>query len=122
MAGLARTLTPHLSRMADDPWRPGRRGLSSIAGEPGSLVGATFAMLESALQELTMTTPTAPADASPIPSATVGPAALPAPPSWPWRRTALLLTGAGIGRTGLLFIPALAVLAVAGAKLWREQP
>jgi hypothetical protein len=137
-------------------------------------------MLESALQELTMTTPNAPADASPIPGSTAGRAAVPAPPSWPWRRTALLLAGAaqlvtisallgsdpipaawsslllaiapaliaaaaafapapvnrvaavagvlvliagmagGIGRTGLLFIPALAVLAVAGARLWRE--
>jgi hypothetical protein len=139
-----------------------------------------FAMLESALQELTMTTQNVPADASP--SATAGPAAVPAAPSWPWRRTALILAGAaqlitisallgsdpipatwsslllaiapaliaaaaafapapvnrlaaaagvlvliagmagGIGRTGLLFIPALAVLAVAGARLWREYP
>jgi hypothetical protein len=136
-----------------------------------------FAMLESALQELTMTTQNAPADA---PSAMADPATVPAPPSWPWRRTALILAGAaqlvtisallgsdpipatwsplllaiapaliaaaaafapapvnrlaavagvlvliagmagGIGRTGLLFIPALAVLAVAGARLWRE--
>jgi hypothetical protein len=137
-------------------------------------------MLESALQELTMTMQNAPADASPAASATSGPAAVPAPPSWAWRRTGLLLAGAaqlitisallgsdpipatwsslllatapaliaaaaafapapvnrlaavagvlvmiagmagGIGRTGLLFIPALAVLAVAGARLWRE--
>jgi hypothetical protein len=139
-------------------------------------------MFESALQELTIIMQNAPADASPAPSTTAGPAAVPAPPSWPWRRTALILAGAaqlitisallgsdpipatwsslllatapaliaaaaafapapvnrlaavagvlvliagmagGIGRTGLFFIPALAVLAVGGARLWREQP
>jgi hypothetical protein len=109
------------------------------------------------------------------------PAAVPAPPSWPWLRGALLLAGAaqlitisalvsadplavtwsslllaiapaplaaaaafapapasrlaavatgvvlvvgivgGITHTGLFFVPALAVLAVGAAKLWRER-
>jgi hypothetical protein len=115
------------------------------------------------------------------PVATAGPAAVPAPPSWPWLRGALLLAGAaqlitisallsadplavtwyslllaiapaplaaaaafgpapanklttvatvavlvvgivaGITHTGLFFVPALAVLAVGAAKLWRER-
>jgi hypothetical protein len=134
-------------------------------------------MLEFALQELMMTMQDPRAGTSPALSTTTRPAA---PPSWPWRRTALILAGAaqlvtisallgsdpipatwsslllaiapaliaaaaafapapvnrlaavagvlvliagmagGIGRTGLLFIPALAVLAVAGARLWRD--
>lgn len=41
----------------------------------------------------------------------------PAPPSWPWRRGALILAGAA----GLFFLPALIVLAVGTVKLWQEQ-
>ena len=130
-----------------------------------------------------MTTPNAPADASPAAS-TAGPASpppVPAAPSWPWRRGALLLAGAaqlitisalnsadplavtwwslllaiapaplaaaaafapawlnmmaavvgvlvliagiagGILHIGLFFVPALVVLAIGGAKLWRER-
>jgi hypothetical protein len=39
-----------------------------------------------------MTTPTAPADATPAASRSASPAL--APPSWPWRRGALILAGA----------------------------
>jgi hypothetical protein len=43
-----------------------------------------------------MTTPTAPADTTPAASVPASPAAprAPAPPSWPWRRAALILAGA----------------------------
>jgi hypothetical protein len=41
----------------------------------------------------------------------------PAPPSWPWRRGALILAGAA----QLFFLPALIVLAVGTVKLWQEQ-
>ena len=43
-----------------------------------------------------MTTPTAPADTTPAASAPGSPAVppAPAPPSWPWRRAALILAGA----------------------------
>jgi hypothetical protein len=43
-----------------------------------------------------MTTPAAPADATPAASRPASPAApsAPAPPSWPWRRGALILAGA----------------------------
>ena len=40
------------------------------------------------------TTPDAPADTAPALSTQVKPAAVPAPPSWPWRRSALILAGA----------------------------
>jgi len=130
-----------------------------------------------------MTTQNTPVPTSPA-SSTATPASLvrvPAPPSWPWRRGALILAGAaqlitisalvssvyplavtwsslllaiapaplaaaaafapaplnrlaaavgvlvliagiagGIIHTGLFFVPALVVLAVGGAKLWRE--
>jgi hypothetical protein len=132
-----------------------------------------------------MTTPDAPAAVTPAASAPTSSAerAVPAPPSWPWRRGALILAGAaqlitisalvtpdyplaatwwslllgiapapvaaaaafapapvnllaavigvvvlaagiagGILHTGLLFVPALVVLAVGAVKLWREQP
>jgi hypothetical protein len=131
-----------------------------------------------------MTTPDAPAAVTPAASAPTSSAerAAPAPPSWPWRRGALILAGAaqlitislvtpdyplaatwwslllgiapapvaaaaafapapvnllaavigvvvlaagiagGILHTGLLFVPALVVLAVGAVKLWREQP
>lgn len=131
-----------------------------------------------------MTTPTAPADTTPVLGAPASPAApsAPAPPSWPWRRGALILAGAaqlitisalvtsdyplaatwwslllgiapaplaaaaafapapvsrlagvagvlvlvagiagGIVHIGLFFVPALVVLAVGGAMLWRER-
>ena len=131
-----------------------------------------------------MTTPSAPADTTPAASVPAW-AVLsePAPPSWPWRRGALILAGAaqlitisalvtsdyplaatwwslllaiapapvaavaafapapvnllaavagvlvlvagiagGILHIGLLFVPALVVLAVGTVKLWREQP
>jgi hypothetical protein len=130
-----------------------------------------------------MTTHDATAGTSPVAS-TAGPASppsVPAPPSWPWRRGALLLAGAaqlitisalnsadplavtwwslllaiapaplaaaaafapaplsglaaavgvlvliagiagGILHIGLFFVPALLVLAVGGARLWRER-
>ena len=43
-----------------------------------------------------MTTPAAPADITPAPSVPASPAVPPvaAPPSWPWRRGALILAGA----------------------------
>ncbi len=43
-----------------------------------------------------MTTPAAPADTTPAANTPASPAVLPAPapPSWPWRRGALLLVGA----------------------------
>jgi hypothetical protein len=43
-----------------------------------------------------MTTPAAPADTTPAASVPVSPAVppVPAPPSWPWRRGALILAGA----------------------------
>jgi hypothetical protein len=131
-----------------------------------------------------MTTPDAPAAVTPAASALTSSVerAVPAPPSWPWRRGALILAGAaqlitisalvtpdyplaatwwslllgiapapvaaaaafapapvnllaavigvvvlaagiagGILHTGLLFAPALVVLAVGAVKLWREQ-
>ena len=130
-----------------------------------------------------MTTQDAPADTAPALRAAspAAPEPVPAPPSWPWRRGALLLAGAaqlitisallsadplaatwwslllaiapaplaaaatfaparlnllaavtgvvvmvagiagGILPIGLLFLPALVVLAVAAVKLWREQ-
>ncbi len=131
-----------------------------------------------------MTTPTAPASTTPAVSVPASPAGLPAPapPSWAWRRGALLLAGAAqlitisalvpndyplaatwsslllaiapapvaaaaafapapanlvagvigvvvlvvgiagaILHTGVFFVPALVVLAVATVKLWREQ-
>ena len=131
-----------------------------------------------------MTTPAAPADTTPAASTTASPAAPsePAPPSWAWRRGALILAGAGqlitisalvtpdyplaatwwslllgiapapvaaaaafarapvnllaavigvvilvagiaggISHTGLLFVPALVVLAVGVARIWRER-
>jgi hypothetical protein len=149
--------------------KSGRRGIAATAG--------FFS------RERVMTTQNAPADTSPVP-ATATPAAaqrVPAPPSWPWRRGALILAGAaqlitisalvsadplaatwwslllaiapaplaaaaafaparlnlvaavagvlvliagiagGILHIGLFFVPALVVLAVAAAKLWREQ-
>jgi hypothetical protein len=45
----------------------------------------------------------------------------PAPPSWPWRRGALILAGAAQLHTGLFFLPALVVLAVGTVRLWQEQ-
>ena len=130
-----------------------------------------------------MTTQNAPAHTSPVltTAAPAAPQRVPAPPSWPWRRGALILAGAaqlitisalvsadplavtwwslllaiapaplaaaaafaparlnlvaavagvlvliagiagGILHIGLFFVPALAVLAVATVKLWREQ-
>ena len=58
-----------------------------------------------------MTVPTAPADTTPAASTPASPAApsAAAPPSWPWRRA-------------VLFVPALAALAVGAVKLWREHP
>jgi len=132
-----------------------------------------------------MTTPDAPAAVTPAASALTSSVerAVPAPPSWPWRRGALILAGAaqlitisalvtpdyplaatwwslllgiapapvaavaafapapvnllaavigvvvlaagiagGLLHTGLLFAPALVVLAGGAVKLWREQP
>ena len=132
-----------------------------------------------------MTTPSAPDTVTPAVSVPVLSAGrpVPAPPSWPWRRGALILAGAaqlitisalvtpdyplaatwwslllgvapapvaavavfapapvnrlaavigvvvlvagiagGMLHTGLLFAPALVVLAVGTVKLWREQP
>jgi hypothetical protein len=132
-----------------------------------------------------MTTPGAPDAVTPAVSVPVLSAgrSVPAPPSWPWRRGALILAGAaqlitisalvtpddplaatwwslllgiapapvaavaafapapvnrlaavigvvvlvagiagGILHTGMLFVPALVVLAVGTVKLWREQP
>ena len=40
------------------------------------------------------TTPDAPAGTAPAPSTPAKPAAVPAPPSWAWRRAALILAGA----------------------------
>jgi O-antigen ligase len=76
-------------------------------------------------------------------SAPVNSSLVPAPPSWVWRRGALILAGAAplitisaavagllvliagiagsIVHTGLFFVPALVVLAVGGMKLQREQ-
>ena len=128
-----------------------------------------------------MTINSAAADGSPKVSAVVPTVVSPAPPSWPWRRAALLLAGAAqlitisalvradpipatgaslllavapapvaaavtfapapanllataagivvlavgivaqVTHTGLFFLPALVVLAVAAVKLWREQ-
>jgi uncharacterized membrane protein len=97
-----------------------------------------------------MTTQNAPADVSPALGTAAGLAAVPAPPSWPWRRTALILAGAAqlITISALLgsdpipaawsslllaiapaliaaaaaFAPAPVnrLAAVAGARLWRE--
>jgi hypothetical protein len=132
-----------------------------------------------------MTTPTAPAASTPAESVPASPDGQPvaAPPSWPWRRGALILSAAaqlitisalvpndlplaatwsslllaiapapvaaaaafapapvsllaavigvvvlaagiagGILHTGVLFVPALVVLAVGTVKLWRERP
>ena len=87
-----------------------------------------------------MTTPSTPADTIPAASVPVSSAvpSAPAPPSWPWRRAALIpvsrLAGVigvlvlvagiagGILHTGLFFVPALAALAVGTVKLWREHP
>jgi hypothetical protein len=41
-----------------------------------------------------MTTQNTPADTSPTASTPVNPPPVPAPPSWPWRRAALILAGA----------------------------
>jgi hypothetical protein len=128
-----------------------------------------------------MTTGTESTDTSPAASVAAPVAAAAAPPSWPWRRAALLLSGAAqlitiayllgvdplavtwsslllavapvllaaaaafapapanllaavagivvlvaeiagqIAHAGVLFVPALVALAVAGVKLWREQ-
>jgi hypothetical protein len=71
---------------------------------------------------------------TPATTTLVTPTAVPsvlAPPSWAWRRAALFLAGAaqlivgiagGITHIGLFFVPALAVLAVATARLRRERP
>jgi hypothetical protein len=46
-----------------------------------------------------------------------------APGSWLWRRAALLLAIAGrVTHAGLFFVPALAGLAGAAVRLWREEP
>jgi hypothetical protein len=73
-----------------------RAGLCSWSGAPGSLVGTTFVTLEFVRQERAMTTQNAPAGTSPAAS-TATPAshaAVPRPPSWAWRRGALILAGA----------------------------
>jgi hypothetical protein len=54
----------------------------------------TFVTLESAHQERAMTTQNPAADTSPTTSAPVRPPPVPAPPSWAWRRAALILAGA----------------------------
>ena len=68
-----------------------------------------------------MTMPNAPAEAFPAASMPTSSAApLPVPPSWPWRRAALILAGA----VQLITISALVSadpLAVGGVKLWREH-
>ena len=74
-------------------WHPHQAGLASFSGEPGSLVGATLAADG---QEPMVTTQNAPA-ANPPGTSTATPASaapVPAPPSWPWRRGALILAGA----------------------------
>ena len=129
-----------------------------------------------------MSIDSAPADGSPEASPAAPTTAIPAPPSWPWRRGALFLAGAAqlvtisalvgadpipatwsslllaaapaplaaaaaafapgpvnllaavagiavlavgivaqVTHTGLFFVPALVVLGVGAAKLWREQ-
>ncbi len=76
-----------------------------------------------------MTTPSTPADTTPAASVPASSAVPPVPalPSWPWRRAALILAGPGRrhrGRDrahGLFFVSALAVLAVGIIKLWREH-
>jgi len=46
-----------------------------------------------------------------------------APGSWPWRRAALLPAIARqVTYAGLFFVPALAALAGAAVRLWREEP
>jgi hypothetical protein len=62
------------------------------SGEPGSLVGATFATD----QERIVTTQNAPAPSPPDTTTATPAGARPvaAPPSWPWRRGALILAGA----------------------------
>jgi hypothetical protein len=76
-------------------WRPGRRGLCSCSGAPGSLVGTTFVIFESVRQECAMTTQNAPASTFPATGTATpaGPAPVLAPPSWAWRRGALILAG-----------------------------
>jgi hypothetical protein len=53
-----------------------------------------FETAEFVHQEPAMTTQNAPADTSPATSPTTPPTAAPAPPSWAWRRGALILAGA----------------------------
>jgi hypothetical protein len=53
-----------------------------------------FVTAEFVHQEPAMTTQNAPADTSPATSPTTPPTAAPAPPSWAWRRGALILAGA----------------------------
>src|SRR5580698_378687 len=66
------------------------------SGAPGSLVGTIFVISEFAYQERGMTAHNAPAGTSPAVSAATPahPATVPAPPSWAWRRGALVLAGA----------------------------
>jgi hypothetical protein len=74
-------------------WHPHQAGLASFSDEPGSLVGA---ILAADGQERMVTTQNAPA-ANPPGTSTATPASaapVPAPPSWPWRRGALILAGA----------------------------
>jgi hypothetical protein len=53
-----------------------------------------FVTAEFVHQEPAMTTQNAPADTSPATSPTTPPTAAPAPPSWAWRRGALIRAGA----------------------------
>src|ERR1700751_481929 len=77
-------------------WRPGWRGLCSWSGAPGSLVGTTFVTSDLVRQERAMATQNAVAGTSPA-TGTATPARrtpVLAPPSWAWRRGALILAGA----------------------------
>jgi hypothetical protein len=72
------------------------RGLFWTSGAPGSLVGTIFVTSDFAYQERAMTTQNAPAgtSAAAITARSARPVPVPAPPSWAWRRGALVLAGA----------------------------
>src|ERR1035438_8183226 len=105
---LARSLIPGLRGQHHRERSPGRsparwmltgadagRGLFWTSGAPGSLVGTIFVTSDFA-QERAMTTQNVPAgtSAAAITATSARPAPVPAPPSWAWRRGALVLAGA----------------------------
>lgn len=91
---VAVTLADQAGRALNDScasWQRHRCVLGSGTGEPGSLVGTIFAFVH---QERAMSTEHAGNSAVTTTAPTPEASTTAAPPSWPWRRGALILAGA----------------------------